>query len=255
MLVHFQPTTSSRVWRIRWNQRSVRNSRAPSGPAVQTKAGIVSRIVRSSCSAFSDRLLGALEIFDVDARAKPPNDVAEFVAQRLGVMQHPPVLAVRFADASLGYGRLAAGHRRTPAPQMLLQIVGVDEVRPPSTFDRIKGNAKVIEAALVEVVDVAVRTRAEYQRRRRIEHQAGIDVLLLHRLGQVLSRPIVVPSRLASPGCDIMLPIGSNVKGCSVISREGPEGEELGRRESGPGRPPRGARPMAQRGQRLPIFS
>ena len=25
----------------------------------------------------SDRLLGALEIFDVDARAKPPNDVAE----------------------------------------------------------------------------------------------------------------------------------------------------------------------------------
>ena len=46
-------------------------------------------------------VLRALEILDVDAGPKPSNDVPGRVAQRLGPVQHPPVFALRVADAGL----------------------------------------------------------------------------------------------------------------------------------------------------------
>src|SRR5262249_9480162 len=125
-------------------------------------AAVVERGCQRSAGVDEEALcfLRALLVVDVDVRAEPFDDRAALVRHRNRTRQVPAVRAVgRAAEAQLVLVRLPRRERGLPAVEHPAEILRMYDLRPALLDELGERGRDVVEAALVDVVELAARQR------------------------------------------------------------------------------------------------
>src|SRR2546425_2992948 len=106
------------------------------------------------------RFLGALAVFDVRVRAEPLDDLTAAVPHRDRARQVPAVgLVRRAAETELVLVRVPGVERLLPELHGAREILGMSDVGPARRDELRERRIEVVERALVDVVELAVRHR------------------------------------------------------------------------------------------------
>src|SRR5580658_4224735 len=109
-------------------------------------------------------LFRLLTILDIGAGAVPFDDVAGLVAHGYFLVQHPSVLPVCAPHARFEPKWLAAREACSPARDERAHVVSVHRRRPIPALEILQSESNKLEPALVEEVQVPVRTTGVDQR-------------------------------------------------------------------------------------------
>src|ERR1700676_1578143 len=137
--------------------------------------------------------LGQLAVLDVGGSPVPFDDVAQFIAQRLGAVQEAVVFTVEAPEPSFELASPAGLPYRAPLLQHVLHVVRMKRAGPAGR-DLIRREAGVVEGRLVKEVGVSVSAGAPDQGRDCVDDKSKtifgfldcIDRLLQRRIGSAL---------------------------------------------------------------------
>jgi hypothetical protein len=108
--------------------------------------------------ALSKCLFGLLLGFDVGARPEPADNLAALVPKRQRAAQVPAIAAIEPSEPVLDLERRPRSQRLGPPLQLDVDFVGMQDVLPSPAQQLIRGHSRVLEATLVVVLDIPVRT-------------------------------------------------------------------------------------------------
>ena len=145
-----------------------RKDRDQAGNAVHDQARIA--------FAYAQRFLGALPLFDVGVDSVPFDNIARFIARRIGAEQEPSVLSVASTQPRLGLSQLSGSQDGLPRGSKPVEVVGMDRGRPAPTLCLFGREAHVVEIMLVEEFGSAVRSSRPRQRVNGIDDEFEISL-------------------------------------------------------------------------------
>ncbi len=98
-----------------------------------------------------------LAVLDVNTRSIPLDNLSVFVTYGDFVVQHPAIFAVGTADTSFVKEGFSAGQGRAPHFDDSFDIIGMDRRGPLPALQIFERLPDVLEPALIEKIEVAVR--------------------------------------------------------------------------------------------------
>ena len=127
---------------------------------------------RKAFLSIAQRLPYLLLIVEIDEQTVPSSHSALIVTGRVAEHLKPSVDAIGTTEPALNCVRLASGDGTGPRPRRRLYIVRVEEIGPAKALPGARSSARVVQHAPIQVVDLAVRGRAPYQSRNRLNNRA-----------------------------------------------------------------------------------
>jgi len=134
---------------------------------------------RKTCLRVSQRLLHILPIVDIQQQSVPASHSAFAVARGLAEHVKPSVDTVGPAEPALDFVRLASCDSTRPRAPRRLHVVRVKKIGPAQALPGVKGRAAVAEYPPVQVVEIAVGSRAPHQTGHGLDDQAEIALACL----------------------------------------------------------------------------